>query len=121
MSTHGCIGIIADNKKRFAYNHFDSYPGNLGINFLGQIRSLINRFSIKELKRSVSVSEIADREKLPTENQKKRLRQIYDPDLTVSNRSEDDWYCLFRNFQGNLESYLLAGIFPDDHNIYQYG
>ena len=34
--------------------------------------------------------------------------------LTVSDRSKDDYYCLLRDCQGDLNKYLEIGLMPDD-------
>ena len=40
MGTSGAIGFVVDGKEFVAYNHFDSYPENLGKEVVEFIRSL---------------------------------------------------------------------------------
>lgn len=39
MSTNGAFGFIIDGQRKIAYNHFDSYPGGLGLDVLRWLRN----------------------------------------------------------------------------------
>ena len=40
MSTRGLIGIVCKGKEFLTYNHYDSYPTELGLKVLRAVRAL---------------------------------------------------------------------------------
>lgn len=108
MSTRGAVGFAVDGGLKLTYNHSDSYPSGLGQDVVDFLLTLFHgpdfvmteshTFDIEMLKEKVrAVKFITDGQK-PTRAEK----EYYKPhaDLSVSNQSLDDWYCLLRNFQG---------------------
>lgn len=106
MSTRGLFGFVIDNEVKAVYNHFDSYPEGLG-------QDLVNFLQGTDLStlplRARGLQPVPDR--TPTPEEVARLRPF--TDLTVSGRSAEDWYCLLRKTQGDVEALLAAGIYED--------
>ena len=46
MSTRGAVGLIFNNEEKIGYNHFDSYPEDLG----NEILTFLKDKTIDELK-----------------------------------------------------------------------
>ena len=98
MGTRGLYGFRKNGKDKVTYNHWDSYPEGLGI----EVIRFCNRHSIEELSAIYDKIVLIDEESTPTpeEIEWAKCRGLYDP--TVSNRSEQNWYCLLRGLQGDL-------------------
>lgn len=82
------------------YNHSDSYPSGLG----KETVEFIRRRGMTDV-RIMKIAEgivMFDSKVKPTEAQKQLCRDAKTIDLRVSEQSEDDWYCLLRNAQGDL-------------------
>lgn len=99
MGTRGCYGFRKNGIDKLAYNHFDSYPDYLG----SEIVTFCKETSIREMHdifdRIVLVEELSK----PTEKQIEECSFWYDGN--VSNQTPEDWYCLLRNAQGDLNAY----------------
>ncbi len=107
MGTRGTIRIRYNGKVICFYNHWDSYPSGLGVNFLTSIKKLIEKYGMEGfISKIKSLKIVTDLDK-PTEEDKIALAPY--TDLTVSSCSNDDWYCLMRKMQGNLESIIESG------------
>jgi len=78
MSTNGVVAFQIDNKLKTIYNHYDSYPDNLGNNVLDFIR----RYDIEELK--VHTKQMI--------NKRNTLTTFYDFDVFISHSDEDIFY-----------------------------
>lgn len=100
MSTRGAWGFRKDNIDKIAYNHCDSYPIGLG----ETIKQFICNHSIEELEKIADRIILVDGKTIPTEEQINECKKF--ADLSVSNRTEKEWYCLLRNAQGNPEAYV---------------
>lgn len=107
MSTRGAMGVRIDGKDVITYNHFDSYPEGLGEDIVKDIRET----PLLTLKRAAKMLKPVDEDKEPTEEQIKELATYLD--LSVSEQSEKDWYCLLRKTQGSLTMLLAAGYYAD--------
>lgn len=98
MGTRGSVGIVSGGKFRGVYNHSDSYPGGLGddvVSFVKEVNKTKTGWA--RLKRNIAkVEPITD--KKPTPEEIEAYKQY--ADLSVSNQSYEDWYCLLRNIQG---------------------
>lgn len=106
MGTRGFIGVLIDGETKGSYNHFDSYPSGLGVDIVVEILNRDPTVDYRQLARQqVGVSNDVP----PTEEQKVLLRPY--ADLNVSEKSEDDWYCLTRNLQGQLLVPLTLGVY----------
>lgn len=110
MGTRGCYGFRKNGIDKLTYNHFDSYPDGLG----RDVVKFCKETSIEEM------NEIFDRIILIDENSKPTAEQIvecmkyYNGD--VSTRTQEDWYCLLRETQGNLSVYKNGLKYMIDNN-----
>lgn len=100
MGTRGLYGLRKNGKDKTSYNHFDSYPTGLGTDILNFIRNHSNA-ALNEFYDCIIM--VNERSK-PTDEEKTNCSKNHSIDLNVSSGSVDDWYCLLRNVQGNLEA-----------------
>jgi len=108
MGTRGTVGFRIDGEDKLTYNHYDSYPEGLGVDVVKFINE-INDF--EKIKKQVKeLTDITDRK--PTAEDIKRCEKY--TDLNVSEQSTEDWYCLLRNAQGNLQATLEVGFYEDN-------
>lgn len=115
MGTRGAMGVRVDGADKITYNHFDSYPDGLGESMVTDLRSILRDLGIEHLRKLAREVELVDGESAPTERHKAMLRHL--ADLSVSRKSEDDWYCLTRRLQGELAATLKAGVMIDAHDF----
>ena len=94
MSTRGLFGFRSNGIDKAVYNHSDSYPEWLGNNFVGFL--IHNSENIPEI---FSQIETVDVNEKPTEEQKKLYKSMGWFNKSVSNRNDDDWYCLLYGIQ----------------------
>lgn len=111
MGTRGAIGFIVDGKEKVTYNHYDSYPSSLGL----EVLEFIAKTKIEEIREGARKIEIVDEGSKPSAEQKARLKEF--TDLGVAGQSDDDWYCLLRQAQGNLGAHLKCGVMTDSHQF----
>lgn len=114
MGTRGAIGFIIDEKHRIVYNHFDSYPEGIGQYVLDYLNSIEDFENLIEQVRKI---ETIDTKIPPTEKQKAQCSNAGTINLNVSRQSMDDWYCLLREAQGELQKYIEVGMMPDNSNF----
>jgi hypothetical protein len=107
MGTRGAIGFFIDGKTVAAYNHYDSYPDYLGRKVIKALRGR----DMEQVKASAKAVETINENVPPTQEQIDRCKAAGTVDLSVSNRSENDWYCLLRGAQGDIAG-LLDGKVP---------
>ncbi|MGB9846469.1 MAG: hypothetical protein ACPLRH_03075 [Desulfotomaculales bacterium] len=100
MGTRGAYGFRIDGMDKVTYNHSDSYPSWLGNNIVVFIKSTPHEKMVEAARRIILVN--ADSK--PTPDQIEECKKY--ADLTVSKRSYEDWYCLLRDAQGDLNAYL---------------
>jgi hypothetical protein len=116
MGTRGTFGVRINGKDKLMYNHFDSYPSGLGCGILTAVKKILKRKTgLQWLKKHAERLRLVPSDSVPTEEEKELLRPY--ADLRVSNQSEDDWYCLLRNLQGDLTNTLKVGIGIDSSNF----
>jgi hypothetical protein len=96
MGTRGTYGFYKNGVSKLTYNHFDSYPENLGADIVKFVRSC----TIEELNQIFDSIVMIDERSMPTLMQIKECEQWYD--ASVSNQTRTDWYCLLRNAQGDI-------------------
>lgn len=109
MSTRGAFGVRIDGQDKVTYNHSDSYPSGLGEDILGVTEALlVDRPKFERMARALRP---VDKSKLPSPEDINYLRPW--TNLQVSEQSTQDWYCLLRNTQGDLEAVLEAGLYED--------
>lgn len=104
MSTRGAIGFRINGQDKMTYNHSDSYPSWLGVQFVEQVRKLVKRADLNE---KVEAINVVDGDTPPTADEKAKL--VWYANLSVSDQTADDWYCLLRNAQGKLDEYVKCG------------
>jgi len=128
MGTRGCIGVVVDGTFKGSYNHYDSYPEELGVSMVKQARTIakdINKY--RDLARKVRMVE--DGSKLTAEDHEKyaHLRGDQSDCLGESGHNPDEeWYSFLRDMQGELVKSLEAGVmldgskFPNDSLFCEY-
>lgn len=99
MGNRGAYGFRVNDEDKVTYNHWDSYPKWLGRNVMNYIAST----PIDEMRRIAGDIVLVDGASKPSPELIEQYRHY--ADLNVSNQRYDDWYCLFRNSQGELHPY----------------
>ena len=99
MGTRGCYGFFKNGENKLTYNHFDSYFSGLG----KDIMEFCQKTNIKELNEMFNKIIMVDESDTPTQEQINECKQY--ADLTVGEQKVEDWYCLLRDTQGNLDVY----------------
>lgn len=101
MSTRGLVGFRIDGVDKVMYNHFDSYPSNLGERTVSFIHSYINKHcdALKKLKNKVRYIILVNSEDFTT------------------NGSGKIWYEELRDIQGDLNAMLKRGVITNDINF----
>ena len=105
MGTRGAYGFYSNGVTKVTYNHFDSYPSNLGVIMLEYCK----KFKKEEM------VDVFDRFYFVNENEKPSLEeQVRFVEYWDQNVSEgDDWYSLLRNLQGNpFDWHSIKGYIP---------
>lgn len=100
MGTRGVIGFTVEGQDKLAYNHYDSYPTGLGV----KAATVIQTFTDEQINAAARRIELVKGDDKPTDEQVEAMKAF--TDLTVSNRSVEDWYCLTRDLQGELAPYI---------------
>ena len=103
MGTRGKFGFFYKGKYYMCYNHYDSYPSYLGVHLLLEI---IHADLDEWIKLLENIKEVSDEVK-PTEEDIEKLENY--TNLTVSNESTNDWYCLLHLTQGSFYQVLNSG------------
>ena len=113
MGTRGLMAFAHDGKVKAMYNHYDSYPSGLGKDIADWVRGLPEDLSeeIALFDRLEAVDEDVD----PTEDQKLALLRYFNP--RVSTQSDNDWYSLLRETQGDPAATLSAGFYVDGYEF----
>jgi hypothetical protein len=99
MSTRGAFGFHSDKQDKIGYSHCDSYPEGLGKTIL----EFISKETLESLQKISNNIVLVSNESTPTENQIKECQNW--TNLGVSGQTVDDWYCLLREAQGDLQAY----------------
>lgn len=100
MGTRGLYGIRKDGFDKTTYNHYDSYPDCLGHDMVKFCAS----HSPEEMKKLFDSIILVREDDTPTAEQIEFCVGMGYLDKTVSTKSENDWYCLLRNIQGDLSA-----------------
>lgn len=101
MGTRGLNGFISQGETKASYNHFDSYPENLGKDMLLFILRVNKEKGWDKLTKKIANLKMIDEESKPTEKDIQRYTELgyYDP--RVGGKSvEPTWYQLLRQTQG---------------------
>lgn len=99
MGTRGAYGFIKNGEMKITYNHWDSYLSGLGF----EVMKFIAKTSDKELNEIFDKIVMVDENSVPTEEQIKECEKYLNSNVGAG--KIDDWYCLLRNAQGNLNEY----------------
>lgn len=106
MSTRGYLGLKKNNKLKGHYNHFDSYPSGLGAYVIETLNKINKDKRIEVLNDTYDYIQLVNESDKPTQKQIEECRLAKVDDLLVSSQSYDDWYCLIRDAQGELDIYI---------------
>lgn len=106
MGTTGLYGFKKNNEYKVTYNHYGSYLEGLGQVLLEELKGT----TVEELKETFEHITLVKFNSTPTEEQIEECKKY--ADLTVSNKSLTDWYCLLRETQGTIKPYLTKEITP---------
>lgn len=109
MGTRGLIGLRHKDKDQLTYNHYDSYPEELGVNFLKSIK----KFSIEQMKNAFdNIKLIEDENKKPTKKEFEKYGKYGNPGVggPMSNTKVKTYYQLLHQLQGNIEPYLSGEV-----------
>lgn len=101
MGTRGALGVKLANKYYVTYNHWDSYPSGLGQQVVEFIRYTIIKKEGSQLipfKRKILKLQLVKSDDVPTVEQIDKYMKY--ADLSVSEQTLKDWYCLLRSIQG---------------------
>jgi hypothetical protein len=99
MGTRGAYGYRLDGKNKVTYNHFDSYPDELGTHTLSYAANM----GIGKMKKTASNIIMVDSNSTPSPELIERYKAV--ADIDVAGMKYEDWYCLLRNTQGDLRHY----------------
>lgn len=99
MGTRGAYGFVLKGRELATYNHFDSQPQGLGMEVLG----FLDETTDEELRRIAEQILLVDEQAQPTPEQVAACLEW--GDTSVSLQSTNDWYCLLRGAQGDLDAY----------------
>lgn len=114
MGTRGTYGIRIDGVDKLTYNHYDSYPEQLGIAMLGEARKLVQMPKEVALEKARQIK-MVDENTTPSEEDIARLSKYHDP--SISSGKPTEWYSLLRKMQGNLTEHLRAGVMLESKNF----
>lgn len=121
MGTRGLFGFRYAGKDYLTYNAMDSYPSGLGVvvarfiqNRLVTLDGQLSKATSK-IKAKIAKIVLIDVDKRPTPEQIKKLKKY--ADLTVSEQSYTDWYCLLRKCQGDLAKIIASGVMNDNSSF----
>lgn len=115
MGTRGVFGVHVGGVDKLSYNHFDSYPEGLGDDVIKQYKELLETKTLAQVKHLAEALEPVDTDKKPNKKQKKLLEAYCN--TAVSEQSDDDWYCLMRNLQGNIAETLKVGLYLPNNDF----
>ena len=99
MGTRGAYGFHKGGVDKIAYNHWDSYPTGLG----ADVAAFVCQHTDEEMATIFDRIVIVDTKEKPTSDQIAECMPFFDGN--VSEQTPEDWYCLLRKAQGNLEAY----------------
>ena len=111
MGTRGTYGLRKNGKDKKTYNHWDSYPEGLGVALVEQI----NEMDLERLNTLFDNLEMVKSNDKPTKKQIEQCQRT--TDLSVSNQSVDDFYCLLRNTQGDLKEHEAVGLMIENDDF----
>lgn len=111
MGTRGIFGFRSGQRDFITYNHFDSYPSELGAKVVRFIRD----DDLSTLPARVQALRLVPEDGMASAEDVDRLARFADP--SVSTRDLAEWYVLLRGTQGNPAKVLEAGVMIDSHEF----
>ncbi len=99
MGTRGAYGLHKGGVDKIAYNHWDSYPTGLG----ADVAAFVCKHTDEEMAAIFDRIELVATKEKPTSDQIAECMPFIDGD--VSKQTPEDWYCLLRTAQGDLEAH----------------
>lgn len=112
MGTRGFIGFVVDGTEKIAYNHFDSYPGGLGLDVLKWLR----KAHLGGAQRMAAGLRVVAEDDSPTDEDIEKLGGYLNTNVG-GQKDRPDWYQLLRETQGNPAAMLDAGVVLDGSNF----
>ncbi len=113
MGTRGAVGFRIDGTDRVTYNHYDSYPSGLG----EVVVAFCKRTKDIDLAPFVRGIRLVDQGVPPRQSEIEKYRQ-QEFDGSMSSGRLQDWYCLLRKTQGQLDFYLEGlDVMLDSHEF----
>jgi hypothetical protein len=112
MGTRGAIGFRKNGEYKVTYNHFDSYPEELG----EKILTFIKHHTIEEMNEIFDKIRLVDMDTPPDKETVAWLIENIDEckrDLLGRVDYTAEWYSLLRGLQGRLDLYAKAGVMID--------
>jgi len=103
MGANGIFGFIYKGKYYLCYHHSDPDPDSLGVTLILEILSA----NLAEWKALLENIKIIDKKTKVTKAIALKLAKY--ADLTVSNQTPKEWYCLLRYCQGSFHHVLHSG------------
>lgn len=127
MGTRGSLGFIVEDKEYLNYNHFDSYPDGLGQTVLEFITEINKENGWEQFKENAkNVVHLKGNRVTDTTIQEKYRKYS---NLSVSEKTLEDPYCLFREIQdswmyeiykGELQHFFFDNNFIKDSLFCEY-
>ena len=107
MGTRGLVGLTIGKKRKSTYNHYDSYPSNLGENMVEFCKTVTDWDAFKANAKKVEL--VDEHIKVPT---KLVNKYIQFSNVDVGDQELNSWYCLLRKIQGVgiLEQIRLGNV-----------
>eukprot|EP01035_Chromulina_nebulosa_P023573 gene23573-30565_t len=114
MGTRGLIAFKYRGKYFIAYNHYDSYFSGLGRKLVNEIKELLGKYNLDEIRLLVDGIRVVRDIDVPTEEDIEKLKEY--TDLQAGSQSSTDWYCLLRKGQGSYKAVFETGyMYVEDH------
>ena len=99
MGTRGVVGFHRNGVDKITYNHFDSYPSDLG----ERVKDFLMTTSVNEMLAIFDRIIMVNKTQPPTPEQIEACKSF--TNLSVNTQRPDNWYNLLREAQGNLNAY----------------
>lgn len=101
MGTRGAYGFFVNGMEKVAYNHWDSYPSQLGASILAYCQ----KTKFEDMAITANRIILVDGNSQPDKASIKRYKEMGSLDEGVGNQTENDWYCLLRGIQGDISAF----------------
>jgi len=118
MGTRGAFGYIGtvegEQLTKVTYNHWNSYPSGLGCKIANYLKG---KSTYDDIHKDFSNIELVSHDDTPTLEQKLDCTLAEITDTNVGGQSEEDWYCLLRGAQGDLDKHADVGYMIDSREF----